>query len=178
MKLSTPWLRCQTILPQDGRPAAGTPGCETGDDEKGERALAGRMRYANGCEADQRRDHAGAQSRRRFSRGPAARDRSSPAAWLSRWPALGVAGGGLAAIGPRDLVAPVAAHLLRAELQLEALAHDAGKKAANRVLLPAGGLHHRFDRCARGGLQQGDDARLLRAAIGPLRLRIASTVSQ
>src|SRR6202011_5784836 len=69
--------------PQDGRPADSTPGCETGDDEKGERALAGRMRYANGCEADQRRDHAGAQSRRRFSRGAAAQDRSSPAAWLT-----------------------------------------------------------------------------------------------
>jgi hypothetical protein len=27
---------------------------------------------------------------------------------------------------------------------------DAGKKAAHRVLLPAGGLHHRFDRCAGG----------------------------
>jgi hypothetical protein len=125
-----------------------TPGCETGDDEQGERALAGRMRYANGCEADQCRDHAGAQSRRRVSRGPAAPDRSSPAAWLSGWPALGLAKGGLAAISARDLVDPVAVHLLRAEL--EALAHHAGKKTAHRVRLPAGGLHHRFDRCACG----------------------------
>src|SRR5262245_44684075 len=98
------------------------------------------MRYANGCEADQRRDQAGAQSRRRVSRGPAAPDRSSPAAWLSGWPALGLAKGGLAAISARDLVDPVAVHLLRAELELEALAHDAGKKAAHRVRLPAGGL--------------------------------------
>src|ERR1700739_4876481 len=107
--------------PQDGRPAAGTPGCETADDEQGERALAGRMRYANGCEADQRRDHAGAQSRRRVSRGPAAPDRSSPAAWLSGWPPLGLGRGSLAAISARDLVDPVAVHLLRAELELEAL---------------------------------------------------------
>src|ERR1700751_5581055 len=140
--------------------------------------LAGRMRYANGCEADQRRDHAGAQSRRRVSRGPAAPDRSSPAAWLSGWPPLGLGRGSLAAISARDPVDPVAVHLLRAELELEALAHHAGKKAAHRVRLPAGGLHHRSDRCACGGLQQGDDARLLRAAIGPLRLRIASTVSR
>src|ERR1700731_1283344 len=104
--------------PQDGRPAAGKPGCETADDEKGERALAGRMRYANGCEADQRRDHAGAQSRRRFSRGAAAQDRSSPAAWISRWPASGLARGGLAAISARDLVDPVAVHPLRAALGL------------------------------------------------------------
>src|SRR6202047_752068 len=68
----------------------------------------------------------------------------------SRWRASGLARGGLAAISARDLVDPVAVHLGRAELQLEALAHHAGKKAAHRVLLPAGGLHHRFDRCARG----------------------------
>src|SRR5262249_53667889 len=128
---------------EEGRPGAGTPGCETEADEQGERALAGRMRYANGCEADQRRDRAGAQSRRRFSAGPAAPDRSSPVAWLSRWPALGLARGGLAAISARDLVDPVAVHLLRAELELEALAHNAGKKAAHGVRLPAGGLHHR-----------------------------------
>ena len=101
--------------PQGGRPAAGTPGCETGDDEQGERSLAGRMRYAKGCEAGQRRDHAGAQSRRRVSRGPAAQDRSSLAAWLSGWPPLGLGRGSLAA-----------------------------------------------------RLQQRDNARLLRAAIGPL----------
>src|ERR1700747_56448 len=115
--------------PKDGRPAAGTPGCETGDDEQGERALAGRMRYANGCEADQRRDHAGAQSRRRVCRGPAAPDQSSPAAWLSGRPALGLAKGRLAAISARDLVDPVAVHLLRAELELEGLAPHAGAKA-------------------------------------------------
>src|ERR1700740_3814921 len=114
--------------PQDGRPAAGTPGCETGDDEQGERALAGRMRYANGCEADQRRDHAGAKSRPRVSRGPAAPDRSSPAAWLSGRPPLGLAKGGLAAVSARDLVDPVAVHLLRAELQLEALSPHRGHK--------------------------------------------------
>src|SRR6201987_3207080 len=96
----------------------------------------------------------------------------------SRWPALGLGRGSLAAISARDPVDPVAVHLLRAELQLEALGHDASKKAAHRVRLPAGGLHHRFDRCACGGLKQADDAGLLRAAIGPLRLRIASTVSR
>ena len=60
-----------------------------------------------------------------------AQDRSSPAAWLSGWPPLGLAKGGLAAISARDLVDPVAVHLLPAELQLEALAHHAGKKAAH-----------------------------------------------
>jgi hypothetical protein len=65
-------------------------------------------------------------------------------------PALGLAKGRLAGISARDLVDPVAVHLLPAELQLEALAHHAGKKTAHRVRLPAGGLHHRFDRCARG----------------------------
>ena len=37
--------------PQDDRPAAGTPGCETADGEQGEQAVAGRIRSANGCEA-------------------------------------------------------------------------------------------------------------------------------
>ena len=50
----------------------------------------------------------------------------------------------------RDLVDPVAVHLLRAELQLEALAHHAGKEAAHRVLLPARCLHHRGNRCPGG----------------------------
>jgi hypothetical protein len=52
---------------------------------------------------------------------------------------LGLAKSGLAAISARDLVDPVAVHLLRAELELEALAHNAGKKAAHRVRLPTGG---------------------------------------
>ena len=42
----------RSSLKRTSAPAAGTPGCETGDDQKGERTLAGRMRYANGCEAD------------------------------------------------------------------------------------------------------------------------------
>ena len=54
----------------------------------------------------------------------------------------------LAAACTCDPVDPVAVHFLRAEFQLETLAHHAGKEAAHRVLLPARGLHHRGDRCA------------------------------
>src|ERR1700674_5178206 len=68
----------------------------------------------------------------------------------------------------------MAVHRLRGALELEALAHDAGKKAAHRVLLPAGGRHHRFDRCAWRRLQHRDDTRLLRASVGLVSLAISS----
>ena len=60
---------------------------------------------------------------------------------------------------------------LRPELQLEALAHHAGKESARRMLLPARGFHHRGNRRTRGRLQHCDDARLLRARIGFMRPR-------
>ena len=52
----------------------------------------------------------------------------------------------------------------------------AGKKAAHRVPLPAGGLHHRGNRCARGRLQHRDDTRLLRASVGLLGLGISGVL--
>ncbi|HWX29518.1 MAG TPA: hypothetical protein VNZ53_18995 [Steroidobacteraceae bacterium] len=54
--------------------------------------------------------------------------------------------------GARDLIHPIAVDLLRGEFQLQAFTHHAGKKAAHRVRLPAGGLHHRRNRCPRRGL--------------------------
>src|SRR5262245_26808298 len=58
---------------------------------------------------------------------------------------------GLSLLPACDLVDPLAVDFLRSELQLEALAHHAGKKAAHRVRLPAGCLHHRVNGRARGG---------------------------
>ena len=74
--------------------------------------------------------------------------------------------GYVAAVCAPDLIDPVAVNLLRTELQLEALAHHAGKKAAHRMLLPARGLHHRGNRGACTRLQHCDEASLLRAGIG------------
>src|SRR5205814_1452455 len=48
----------------------------------------------------------------------------------------------------------------RAELQLETLAYHTSQEAAHRVLLPAGCLHHRGNRCACGRLQHSDDTGL------------------
>ena len=45
----------------------------------------------------------------------------------------------LAAVCARDLIDSGAVHLLRTELQLEALAHHTSKKAAHRMLLPTRG---------------------------------------
>jgi hypothetical protein len=58
---------------------------------------------------------------------------------------------GLILLSACDLVDALAVDLLRSELQLEALAHHAGKKAAHRVLLPAGCLHHRVNVEPAGG---------------------------
>src|SRR5215467_8133479 len=67
---------------------------------------------------------------------------------------------------------PFAVDLLGSELQLEALAHDAGKEAAHRVLLPAGCLHHRVNRRTCWQLEHRDNMGLFgaRLAIWPLRL--------
>src|SRR5262245_8230937 len=48
----------------------------------------------------------------------------------------------LAAVAVCDLIDAMAVDLFRSELQLEALAHHTGQEAPNRVLLPAGHLHH------------------------------------
>src|SRR6266566_870537 len=56
--------------------------------------------------------------------------------------ALGAARAGLAAVSGCNPVHPGPIHLLRAKLELEALAHDAGQEATYRVLLPASRLHH------------------------------------
>src|SRR5262245_15481407 len=71
-----------------------------------------------------------------------------------------------------DLVDPLAVGLLGSELQFEALANHAGKKAAHRVLLPAGRLHHRINRRTNGRLEHCDNTGLFGAwlAVGPLCL--------
>jgi hypothetical protein len=92
-------------------------------------------------------------------------------AWRSGRLALGLARPVLAAFHASDLVDPDAVHLLRPELELEALAHHAGKESVHRMLLPARGFHHRGNRRTRGRLQHCDDARLLRARIGFVRPR-------
>src|SRR5262245_34048409 len=48
----------------------------------------------------------------------------------------------LAAVAVCDLIDAMAVDLFRSELQREALAHHTGQEAPNRVLLPAGHLHH------------------------------------
>src|SRR5215469_1714419 len=70
-----------------------------------------------------------------------------------------------AAFFARDLIDPVAVHLVRGKLKFQTLAHYAGKKAAHRMLLPSGRFHDGGDRCARRRLQHRNDARLLRAII-------------
>src|SRR6516162_4395119 len=77
--------------------------------------------------------------------------------------ALGLARRALALFHASDLVDADAVHLLRPELELEALAHHASKESAHRMLLPARGFHHRSNRRTGGRLQHRDDARLLRA---------------
>src|SRR5262249_24507172 len=71
-----------------------------------------------------------------------------------------------------DPVDPLAVNLLGSELQLEALAHHTGKKAAHRVLLPAGCLHHRINRRTNGRLEHCDNTGLFgaRLAVWPLCL--------
>jgi hypothetical protein len=64
-------------------------------------------------------------------------DRSLRGARDSARPALGLVRGGLTAVSARNLVDPVAVHLLRTELQVKALAYHAGQEAAHRVPLPA-----------------------------------------
>jgi len=71
-----------------------------------------------------------------------------------------------AAVSARDLVDPIAVHLIRGELQLQTLAHHSGEKTAHRMLLPSGRFHDGGNRCACRRLQHRDDARLLRASIG------------
>jgi hypothetical protein len=79
---------------------------------------------------------------------------------------------GLSLLSACDPVDPLAVNLLGSELQLETLAHHAGKKATHRVLLPAGCLHPRVDRRTCRRLQHRDDTVLFGAclAIWPLRL--------
>src|SRR5207244_1243137 len=88
-------------------------------------------------------------------------------------PALGRATApGLILLSTCYPVDPLAVDFLGSELQLEALAHHAGKKAAHRVLLPASCLHHRINRRTCGRLEYRDNRALFGAwlAIWPLRL--------
>src|SRR5262249_52305764 len=81
---------------------------------------------------------------------------------------------GLSLLSACDLVDPLAVDLFGSELQVEALAHDAGKKAAHRVLLPAGCPHHRVDCRTCGRLQHRDNTGLFGAWLAIWPLRIAS----
>src|ERR1700722_12344611 len=78
----------------------------------------------------------------------------------SGWPPLCRASIGLAVIAALDLVDPIAVHLFRAELQVKALAHDAGQETPYRVLLPTRGFHHRVDRGTHRRSQHCNDMRL------------------
>src|SRR6516165_2685415 len=80
----------------------------------------------------------------------------------------------LGAVFACDLVDPAAVDLLRGERELEALAHHPGKKAADRMWLPSGGFHDGGDRGACRRSQHRDDARLLRARVGLVGLRLVS----
>ena len=68
-----------------------------------------------------------------------------------------------APIRARYLVDSIAVDFLRAKLQLETLAHYAGKKAAYRMLLPARGFHDGGNRCAFRLSQHGKDGLLFGA---------------
>jgi hypothetical protein len=79
-------------------------------------------------------------------------------------PALGAASAGLAVSGCNP-VHPGPIHLLRAKLELEALANHARQEATHRVLLPASCLHHGGNRRPCGRLQHGNDAARLAASV-------------
>src|SRR5437764_5861442 len=168
----TPNGRANVGSRRQGRPGgqleADTPEHETAGGGASLDAVDARIRHPSGAEDHRRRDRAGAQPRRRLSCGPAELDRSLRVSWCSGRSALGLTTG-LAAFRTRNLIGPGAVDLLRSEFKFEAFAHYAGKKTPYRVLLQAGGFHHRGDRCARGRLQHGDDARLLRRRIAFLR---------
>jgi hypothetical protein len=108
---------------------------------------------------------ASARSRPRASYGPAAPDRSSRAASISR-SALGLARGRSAPIRARYLVDAIAVDPLRAKLELESLAHNTGKKAAHRMLLPSRDFHDGSERCALRLPQHAKDGLLFSAAAG------------
>jgi hypothetical protein len=50
--------------------------------------------------------------------------------------------GKLIGAAAQDMIDPISVHLLRVELQLEALARHAREEATDRMLLPARGLRH------------------------------------
>ena len=66
----------------------------------------------------------------------------------------------------RHTINAFAVGLLRYQRQAELLAHDTGKEAADRVLLPAGRLHDGGDRCPLGLSEQGEDRLLFGPAAG------------
>lgn len=69
----------------------------------------------------------------------------------------------MGAAGIDDAVDSIAVNLPRIEFESKFLLHHAREEAANRVLLPAGCLHHRCDGRAGRGMQHFDHASLLRA---------------
>ena len=67
--------------------------------------------------------------------------------------------------------APTPVDLLGSELQLEALADHAGKRAAHRLPLPAGCLHHRVNRRTGERPQHRDNRGLFGAWLASWPLR-------
>src|SRR5438874_2096604 len=81
----------------------------------------------------------------------------------------GVLGFCLGGLAGDDAVDPFAVGFLRSQRQPELPAHNAGKKAADRMLLPASRFHDRGDRYTLGLSEQGEDGRLLGPAAGRAR---------
>src|SRR5207237_10728336 len=88
---------------------------------------------------------------------------------MARLPGVDVFGFCLGGLAGDDAVDSFAVGLLRSQRQPELPAHNAGKEAAHRMLLPASRFHDRGDRYTRGLSEQGKDGRLLGPAAGRVR---------
>jgi hypothetical protein len=70
-----------------------------------------------------------------------------------------------------DAINPATVDFLRAQFEAESFAHHPGEEAADRMLLPARGLHDGGDRHPLGLSQETENLFLLRASSG-LRLKL------